>query len=92
MKKILDIPIKEIKNALTQSEFKNIWKSMINDEIKQSDYRNETHKIINEIRNTYGVSSIADYEFDKTWQFLILGSGEFEVAFGHMTQAIYQQY
>ena len=89
---IVNIPITKIKNSLEQKEFQKLWKDCMLDYISDYNYRQETYKIINEIRNEYNYPLLTELEFDKTWQFLVLGSEEFEIAFSHMIQAIYQQY
>jgi len=89
---IVNIPITKIKKSLEQKEFQKLWEDYVLDYISEFDYRQEIYKIINEVRNEFNHPLLTELEFDKTWQYLILASGEFEVAFTHMIQAIYQQY
>lgn len=89
---IMDVPITKIINSLEKKEFQKLWKDYVLDCISDYFYRQEIYKIINKIRNEFNYPLLTELEFDKTWQFLILGSEEFEIAFAHMIQAIYQQY
>jgi len=89
---IVNIPITKIKNSLKQKEFQKLWKDYMLDYISDYDYRQEIYRIINETRNEFNYPSLTELEFDKTWQYLTLANEEFETAFTHMMQAIYQQY
>jgi len=89
---ITDVSIVKMKKSLEQKKFQELWEDYVLDYISDYNYRQEIYKMINEIRNEFNYPLLTELEFDKTWQFLILGSEEFEVAFAHMIQAIYQQY
>ena len=89
---ITDVLIVKMKKSLEQKKFQELWEDYVLDCISDYDYRQEIYKIINEVRKEFNHPLLTELEFDKTWQFLILGSEEFEVAFAHMIQAIYQQY
>lgn len=90
-KNLLDVTLEELKNSIEQCDFEGVWKS-IDDGMPMSSYRQETHKIINEVRDIYNAPPIDDYEYDKGWQYLTLASEEYEVALTHMIHMIYQCY